>query len=156
MNKKDIYKLIREGKNWEAAEALTAFLPVKIEGPQDIVDLFNKYAFKKKEYFFMASLASDMSVIATHEVSCGVLNHVPYHPREVFRPAILDNAYAIVIGHNHPSGSLELSVEDEKMIDELRNAGELLGIPVLDHVLITRKGATSYVSTQGGECDSDS
>lgn len=152
MNKKAIYKLIREGKNWEAAEALTEYLPFKkIEGPQDIVDLFNKYAFKRKEYFFMASLASDMSVIATHEISCGVLNHVPYHPREVFRPAILDNAYAVVIGHNHPSGDMTLSIQDEKMIDELRSAGELLGIPVLDHVLITRKGAMSYVSANSEE-----
>lgn len=147
MNKKDIYRLIREGRNWEAAEALTEYLPAKkIEGPQDIVNLFNKYAFKRKEHFFMASLAADFSVIAVHEISVGVVNHVPYHAREIFRPAILDNAYAIVIGHNHPSGDLTLSPQDEKMIEELQKAGELLGIPVLDHVLISRKGAISYTT----------
>ncbi len=157
MNKKDIYKLIREGRNWEAAEALTEYLPVKkIEGPQDLVDLFKKYAFKRREHFFMATLAADLSVIAMHEISVGTVNHVPYHAREIFRPAILDNAFAIIIGHNHPSGDLTLSKEDKEMIDRLKEAGEVLGIPVVDHILMSRKGAVSYTPTEGDDSDSDS
>lgn len=157
MKKKDIYKMIREGRNWEAAEALTEFhSEEKLGGAQGAVDLFMKYAFKRQEYYFIASLNSAHGVIAVHEITKGILNSVPVHPREIFRSAILDNAAGIVIGHNHPSGSLELSEEDIVIINDLSKAGEVLGIPVLDHILISRNGASSYMSEKEEECDSDS
>lgn len=154
MKKSSIYKMIREGRMWEAAEALTENYSAKrIDEPQNAVDLFSKYAFRRQEYYFIATLASDNSVIAVHEITKGVLDHVPVHPREVFRSAILDNAKSIIIGHNHPSGDLTLSTEDIDIIKDLTAAGEVVGIPVLDHILISRKGASSYTSEKEEESD---
>jgi DNA repair protein RadC len=76
-------------------------------------------------------------------VSRGSLNASIVHPREVFRPAILDSAASVVLVHNHPSGDPEPSDEDLAITRRLVQVGELLGIPVLDHVIIAKRGFVS-------------
>lgn len=69
-------------------------------------------------------------------VSVGTLNSSLVHPREVFKTAILSNSNKILIAHNHPSGKVDPSNEDDKITNRLREAGELLGIEMLDHLII--------------------
>jgi DNA repair protein RadC len=76
-------------------------------------------------------------------VSRGSLNASIVHPREVFRPAILDSAASVVLVHNHPSGDPEPSDEDLAITRRLVQVGELLGIAVLDHVIIAKRGFVS-------------
>jgi len=66
------------------------------------------------------------------------------HPREVFNPAILTNTASIILAHNHPSGELQPSDADLRMHEQLTEAGKILGLRVLDHVIVTRKGHYSF------------
>ena len=89
---------------------------------------------------------------ARHEVTCketvsiGSLNASIVHPREVFKPAVLASAASIVLVHNHPSGDPEPSEEDVSITKRLVDAGELLGIGVLDHVIVAERGVVSFRS----------
>ena len=93
-------------------------------------------AHEAVEVFGVLCLTTRRHVICWHEVSRGCLNGSYAHPREVFKPAFMANADAIVIGHNHPSGDPEPSPHDLELTDRLRKAGDLLGLPVLDHVIV--------------------
>jgi RadC-like JAB domain len=79
-------------------------------------------------------------MLCYHEVSRGVLDASLVHPREIFKPAVLSNAAAIVIGHNHPSGDPTPSHDDLELTARLVKAGQLLGIEVLDHIIIGHDG----------------
>jgi DNA repair protein RadC len=85
-------------------------------------------------------------VIGSQMISVGTLNASLVHPRETFKGAILAGAAAIVLAHNHPSGDATPSNDDVALTKRLRTAGEILGIPVLDHVVI---GDGTYVSLRG-------
>jgi DNA repair protein RadC len=100
-------------------------------------------AHEAVEVFGMLCLTTRRHVICWHEVSRGCLNGSYVHPREVFKPAFMANADAIVISHNHPSGDPEPSPHDLELTDRLRKAGDLLGLPVLDHVIV---GHNSFIS----------
>ena len=78
-------------------------------------------------------------------VSLGSLTASIVHPREVFKAAILSNAASVILAHNHPSGSLAPSAEDWAITDRLRNAGGILGIDVVDHVIVTDSGFLSML-----------
>lgn len=80
---------------------------------------------------------------AIHTVSIGTLNSTVVHPREIFKAAILSNAASIILAHNHPSGDPTPSKEDIGITKRLVDAGELLGITVMDHIII---GENNYVS----------
>jgi DNA repair protein RadC len=84
-------------------------------------------------------------VIGIHTVSMGSLTASVVHPREVFKPAILSNAAAIILAHNHPSGQPQPSQEDRVLTVRLVTAGKLLGISILDHVIIG-DGTSAYFS----------
>jgi DNA repair protein RadC len=71
-------------------------------------------------------------------LAMGSVDFVTIHPRDVFREAVRRNAVAVIVGHNHPSGNLELSQDDRALTNRLRQAGELLGIPLLDHLILAR------------------
>jgi DNA repair protein RadC len=77
-------------------------------------------------------------------ISKGILDASLVHPREVFKFALNENASAIFLLHNHPSGILKPSEDDLKITERLRNAGELMGIRVIDHVIITEKNYYSF------------
>jgi DNA repair protein RadC len=88
------------------------------------------------EVFAILCLTIKRRVIAYHEVSRGTLDSTLVHPREVFRAALLANAAGIVAGHVHPSGDPTPSPDDLQITRRLVATGELLGIPMLDHIII--------------------
>lgn len=98
-----------------------------------------------KENFIALYLDGAHAVIAYSVVSVGLQNVTQVHPREVFQAAILCGAVALVIAHNHPSGNLEPSKEDIKVTKVLKESGELLGIKLLDHVIVTDSSFFSFV-----------
>ena len=98
---------------------------------------------RRKEYFLALLLDGKNRIVREVQVSEGSLNQSIVHPREVFNPAVRDSAAAVILIHNHPSGDPAPSREDREITRRLREAGELLGIKVLDHIVI---GDGSYVS----------
>jgi len=96
-----------------------------------------------REHFLMLALDGKNRVLGFEIVSIGTLTASLVHPREVFKAAILANAAAIIVAHNHPSGDPTPSGEDLAITQRLKQAGELLGIALLDHVIL---GHESYHS----------
>ena len=89
-----------------------------------------------REQFLVACLDAKHAIIGVNVVSIGSLTLSIVHPREVFKPAILLNTSALICAHNHPSGDPEPSSEDRALTTRLRQAGDLLGITVLDHIIL--------------------
>ena len=85
-------------------------------------------------------LTTGLELIAYHELSRGTLDHAIVMPRDVFRVALLAHAKAVVISHNHPSGSVEPSPQDIDMTRTLASAGVLLGVDLLDHIIVSAEG----------------
>ncbi len=96
-----------------------------------------------KEAFVVFCLGTDLSVISREIISIGTLNSCIIHPREIFRTAITRNANSIIVAHNHPSGNLTPSKEDLDITKQLKNAGEILNILLLDHVIVSKQGYNS-------------
>jgi DNA repair protein RadC len=96
-----------------------------------------------REHFFTLYLDGAHEVVGYATTSIGTANTAPVHPREVFQPAILAGAVSIIVSHNHPSGNSSPSSEDRVVTKMLREAGEILGIKLLDHVIL---GAETYYS----------
>jgi DNA repair protein RadC len=117
---------------------------VKISCAKDILPLVADIAGKQQEYFVCISLNGANEVIEKRVVTIGLLDKSPVHPREVFADVIADRAAAVIFAHNHPSGDLQPSEADLRMHDQLTEAGKILGIRVLDHVIVTRKGYYSF------------
>ena len=116
---------------------------VVIQKAEDVLPLISFIKEKKQEYFLCLSLNGANEVIGNRVVTVGILNANHVHPREVFVDAITDRAASIILAHNHPSGVLEPSVDDISTTRKLIEAGKILGISVLDHIIITKKGYLS-------------
>jgi DNA repair protein RadC len=114
-----------------------------IQKAEDILPLISYIADKKQEYFLCISLNGANEVIGNRVVTVGLLNTNLVHPREVFVDAISDRAASVILTHNHPSGVLKPSPDDIAATRQLVDAGKILGIPVLDHIIITKKGYLS-------------
>ncbi len=109
-----------------------------IDGPAAVARLFRKVVRDNtKEHFVVFHLDSSHEVVSYTVAHVGTANLCPVHPRETFRAAILSGACAIVVAHNHPSQCLKPSEEDGRLTRKIREAGELLGIRVLDSVIVT-------------------
>ncbi len=102
----------------------------------EILRAFRGPHVDQKEHFIALLLNTRNQVIGINEVSVGTLSASLVHPREVFRPAILIGAASIIVSHNHPSEDCAPSPEDKVATRRIRESGELLGIPVLDHVIL--------------------
>jgi DNA repair protein RadC len=135
-------KLLRELWAMEKANPIT-----KISMPSDTLPLLQKYATKKQEHFIVITLDGQHALIKIRVITKGLVNRTIVHPREVFRPAIADNATSIIIAHNHPSGNLEKSPEDEVVTQQIREAGKILGINMLDHIIISKGGYFSFLES---------
>lgn len=98
-----------------------------------------------REYFVEIFTDVKNKITGIHTVSIGTLTSSLVHPREVYRPAVLNGACSIIFGHNHPSGDATPSEEDVGLTKRLKECGDLLGIRVLDHVIIGN-GNKSYYS----------
>ena len=115
---------------------------VSITSPEDILTYKQVAAMsiKPQEHFSILTLDGASKVIKYHNITKGLLNHSLIHPREVYRTAIKDNAHSIIALHNHPSGSLEPSQADITITKQLAEAGKIIGIELLDHIIISRDG----------------
>jgi DNA repair protein RadC len=105
--------------------------------PDEVAALFmEEMRYLKKEYFKVLFLNTKNEILSSEDTSIGNLNSSIVHPREVFRSAIKKGAAAIIVIHNHPSGNPLPSQNDLNITKRLKEAGELLGIPLLDHLII--------------------
>jgi DNA repair protein RadC len=116
---------------------------VQILNPGGVYAEVKRYADAKKEQLILLTLDNEHSVISVSFVSIGIVNRTIVHPREVFCRAIDDKATAIIVCHNHPSGKLKPSKEDIKITSQLSQAGEIIAIPLLDHIIFSHTG---YIS----------
>jgi DNA repair protein RadC len=116
---------------------------VKIETPEEVYKAVKRYAGAKQEQFILLTLNGAHNVISVSIISIGLVNKTVVHPREVYCRAISDRASAIIICHNHPSGSTEPSKEDKQVTMEIYSAGEIIGIPLIDHIVFSKTGYTS-------------
>ncbi len=108
-----------------------------IRSPLDVFRHFQaKLGELKQEQFYLLLLDTKNFVTKEELIAIGTLNASIIHPREVFKPAIKESAYAVVMVHNHPSGDPNPSTEDLQVTEKLAEAGELLGIKLVDHVII--------------------
>lgn len=116
----------------------------RITSAEDVYKRLIEYSTKDKEHFLLLTLDGASRVIEQRVIHIGTLNQSLVHPREVFRPAIMDNAAGIVIAHNHPSGTLEASRADVQITQRLKEVAKLVGIELLDHVILTKLGYYSF------------
>ncbi|MBA4417862.1 MAG: hypothetical protein C0392_08130 [Syntrophus sp. (in: bacteria)] len=99
---------------------------------------------KAKEHFKLILLNTRSKIIRISTISVGTLNASLVHPREVFKEALIHNASSVILAHNHPSGETEPSEEDRGITKRLRDAGKIMGIEVLDHIIITGNDYFSF------------
>jgi DNA repair protein RadC len=117
---------------------------VRIKHPQDIFNLIRHYADRRQERFLCMSLNGAHEVIATRVVTIGLVNRTIVHPREVFADPLMDRASAVIVAHNHPSGQLSPSPEDDEITLRLKATAEILGFNFLDHVIFSDTAYFSY------------
>jgi DNA repair protein RadC len=113
--------------------------------PEQIFETFKFLQNETKEYFLAIHLDGKNRAVAIDQVSIGSLNQSIVHPREVFKSCLLSSAASIILVHNHPTGSTDPSREDIEITKRLKEAGELIGIKILDHIII----GESYLSFTG-------
>ena len=117
----------------------------RIGGPRDVYRHFHQRMRSRRQEHFVAILLDGRNrVIRESQISQGTLTASLVHPREVFRPAIRSAAAALVLVHNHPSGDPEPSAEDLSVTHRLVEAGEIVGIRVVDHVVVADRGFYSF------------
>ncbi len=122
----------------------------QIYKPQDAARLFADFLKDRdREHFIVLMLDTKNRVIGLNVVSIGILDSALVTPREVFKPAILTNSAAVILGHNHPSGDATPSPEDKKVTKRLYDAGQLLHIEVLDHLIVGENGAFQSLKELG-------
>ena len=122
---------------------------IHLSCPQDVADfLMPRLRYAAKEQFVVILLNGKNKVIGTEVVSEGSLSSSVVHPREVYAPAILHHAAAIMVAHNHPSGDPKPSFEDEEVTRMLSRSGKVLGIPMIDHVIIGDGNYYSFLENE--------
>lgn len=110
-----------------------------VRSPADVASTVTEIRKNRREHFVILCLNARNQVIRKETISIGSLNASIVHPREVFQPAIRESAASIVLAHNHPSGDTRPSDDDVELTRRLVRAGEILGIEVLDHVIVSAK-----------------
>jgi DNA repair protein RadC len=116
----------------------------RITHPQDVYNLIRHHADRKQERFICLSLNGAHEALAIRIVTIGLVNRTIVHPREVFADPIWDRAVAVIVAHNHPSGQLAPSPEDDEITLRLKTAGEILGLHFLDHLIFSDASYFSY------------
>jgi DNA repair protein RadC len=114
-----------------------------IMSPKDVWEKMEDLRDSKKEHFVVFYLDTRNQIIKREVISVGTLNASLIHPREVFEPAIRYSTAQIIISHNHPSDVTEPSEEDISISKRLIEAGKILGIEVLDHIIVSKSGYKS-------------
>lgn len=119
-----------------------------VMSPDDLMSRLSFLKYEEQEHLVVVTLNSVNCVIRVHEITTGLVNKTPVHPREAFAKAIEDRAVSVVFAHNHPSGSLEPSLEDFAITRVLCASGRILQIPVLDHIIVGKGGYSSICRSQ--------
>lgn len=117
----------------------------KINTPADILPHVQHYADRKQEHFLCASINGANEILNIRVISIGLIDRSPVHPREVFADALMDRASAVIVAHNHPTGGLEPSPADIEITAQLKAAGAVVGITLLDHIIFNRTGYFSFL-----------
>ena len=144
-------KGIGQGKALAIAAALelgkrrSCHLGAHIRTPSDLIPFVNHFAMSEKEHFLSVTLNGGHDIIQIHVVAVGTCNRLSVHPRDVFADAIKDNAAGIILCHNHPSGNSEPSSEDVETTRSLLKVSEIVGIPILDHIIIDYNSYYSFM-----------
>lgn len=118
---------------------------LKITTPSDVLPLIRHFADRRQEHFLSITINGANEVLNVRVVSIGLVDRSPVHPREVFADALADRASGIVVAHNHPAGNLEPSEADLYITLQLRQAGEIMGIELLDHIIFNRNAYYSFL-----------
>lgn len=132
---------------FELGKRLAAFTENErpsIHSPTDVVTLLmSEMKELDQEHVKALLLNTKNQVLSVHTIAIGGLNRISLHPRECFKKAIAENSCSIIIVHNHPSGDPQPSQEDIAISEQLKSAGDILGIKVLDHIIL---GDGKYIS----------
>ncbi len=119
----------------------------RITTPADLLPHIRHYADRKQEHFLCASINGANEILNIRVVSIGLIDRAPVHPREVFADALTDRASAIIVAHNHPAGSLEPSVADIDITAQLKGAGDIIGLHLLDHIIFNKTDYFSFLES---------
>lgn len=116
----------------------------RIQNAGDIVKETTEIRGKKKEYLMAFFLNTRHQLIAKEVISIGTLTSSLAHPREIFAPAVAHAAAGIIVVHNHPSGDPSPSEEDIRLTKRLQQAGQIMGVELLDHLIVAENGCYSF------------
>jgi DNA repair protein RadC len=133
---------------WELAERWTDDDRPAIGSPRDALLMLDGLRRARREQVVVLLLDARHRPIKLETVAVGTINASRLQPRDVFGPALRSDAVAVIIGHNHPSGDPAPSRADRVVTAALRSAGSLLGVPVLDHLIVARRGHHSFRETE--------
>ena len=139
----------------EIAEPQSKYRTIRITSPATAMQYclaeFRALACQAvQEEFWMVSLDTKNQPIASHQITVGTLRNSLVHPREVFRPAIRDAANCIIVVHNHPSGDPTPSDQDISVTERLESVAEVIGIPLIDHIIVAGEKALSIQEWRSG------
>lgn len=138
---KAVFELARRLESYPDIEKPT------VATSEDVVKFVkSQFKGKKKEHFVAVLLNSRNHVLRTAKISIGSLNATVVHPREVFGEALAAHAASVIFVHNHPSGDPDASDDDIKLTRRLVEAGKIMGVGVLDHIIVSDQGFTSMKS----------
>jgi DNA repair protein RadC len=121
--------------------------PCMVNTPDDLARFVEPMKHYSEEHFVAFHLDVRNQVTGYHIVSHGTVSASLVHPREVFKAALLANSHSMIVAHNHPTGSLEPSEEDLSVTEILIKAGDLMGVKLLDHVIVSSNGTCSLRTT---------
>ena len=120
----------------------------EILSPSDVWNFCADIRALQREHFVAFYLDTQNCLIERQTISIGTLNSSLVHPREVFEPALAFHAASIIIAHNHPSGELSPSREDREVTKRLVEAGKIIGIDVIDHIILSKSSYLSFQQTK--------
>jgi DNA repair protein RadC len=132
--------LLREAKQIKIQDATQVAMVFR-----DLLALEDKIA-RDTEHYYVMHLDVRQTVKLVELVNIGVLSHTTVHPRETFRRAVVEGSASIIIAHNHPSSDVNPSDDDIRVTEKMREAGEVLGITLLDHIVFSLKKYFSFRS----------
>ena len=139
-----IYEVVRIKQEVREIEGVET-----VRSPQDVAKLaFDFIGEDDREVFLVMCLNTKNNVIAVHKAHIGSINASIVHPREIMKTAILNNAASLILSHNHPSANPNPSPQDIEVTERLVEAGNIMGIEILDHLIVTPI-ENKYLSMKG-------
>jgi DNA repair protein RadC len=142
-------RAVRLAALWELAERWYPDDRPSVTSPRDALLLLDGIRSSRRERIVVVMLDSRHRPIGTEVVAVGTLNASRFTPRDVFGPALIAGAAAVLVAHNHPSGDPAPSRADRQVTAVLRQAGALVGVPVVDHIVVARHGHFSFREAEG-------